>query len=54
MKKLKLGTIPRLFLCVYLELMNITVDDLELTPFRNVHEFNTKYMYVAFTRFQQF
>ena len=34
MIKLKCGNVTRLFLCVYLELMNIQVDDLELKPFR--------------------
>ena len=39
MIKLKFGTIPRLFLCVYLELMNITVDEMQLTPFRKSSRF---------------
>ena len=39
MIKLKLGTIPRLFLCVYLELLNLSVDDLQLERFRKVHMF---------------
>ena len=34
MIKLKCGNVTRLFLCVYLEIMNIQVDDLELKPFR--------------------
>ena len=34
MIKLKCGNVTRLFLCVYLELMNIQVDDLQLKPFR--------------------
>ena len=39
MIKLKFGVIPRLFLCVYLELMNITVDEMQLTPFRKSSRF---------------
>ena len=34
MIKLKCGNVTRLFLCVYLEIMNIQVEDLELKPFR--------------------
>ena len=34
MIKLKCGNVTRLFLCVYLEIMNIQVDELQLKPFR--------------------
>ena len=34
MIKLKCGNVTRLFLCVYLEIMNIPLDALELKPFR--------------------
>ena len=34
MIKLKCGNVTRLFLCVYLELMNVPIDNLELKPFR--------------------
>ena len=52
MIKLKLGTIPRLFLCVYLEIMNIQLDELELKPFRQSFDLNSDQT-VQFDRIEQ-
>ena len=42
MIKLKLGNISRLFLCVYLEILNIQIDELQPKPFRKSSQYSTR------------